>query len=677
MMMMMANARSKKDEEPAVIAARVLQRFFKNRWKYSLRRVMRRRQTRLVLREIFFFVIFLGCFTSSAVLEVQDDDIFYYGNNVKGQLTTQEFFEEDSHVVKTFEEIRTVEEWYQWAHGPLLNTLYTSGTWAGGDEAPFPGYVFGIHKLVGGVRIGQLRVKKNDVCPDAVEFAYREGGHKCYGGAKGEFTLDDEDKRDFGDLDVPFTWNGWGEYYRSVEEDRALGEYATRRHVTAIKFPPPAFGVIMPNSGYEEAQAIVRDLAVGNYIDEQTRVVTVDFTLLNPGMMYFLVIRISAEVSHAGGVIMTYEAMTVRQYSYFDGLTWFKKLMEGIVTLFYMYYFVREVRRGRNRGMRYFMNTDAALHNINIVVFVFVCVGRLISMSLTPSEASVVVDSDIFYDFGPSASVRKISVYLNAINAFLCWFKLIRYLSYAPSMALVVGTLGRSAGEVVGFMVIFAITFYGFAAAHMMSFGALVFDYRNMTQAMLSLITSLLGDFDLDELARAQWLLGPAFFIVFVALAVFVVLNVLIAIISDAYTATNEELLQKEDVKVGAEIVEYVWDTIYGIPILGPKLKNMAKKAHIAKKKLQMEGFKTAGMKVGQGMMFVKRSISRASSGGANGNPRDSRSRSDASNGDGVESPSPRRPSPRRTGGGSPIAAGKGSPDAAKSRTTPAVREEV
>jgi hypothetical protein len=53
---------------------------------------------------------------------------------------------------------------------------------------------------------------------------------------------------------------------------------------------------------------------------------------------------------------------------------------------------------------------------------------------------------------------------------------------------------------------------------------------------------SLLGDFDFKELEDAHFVMGPVFFLIFVGLAVFVVLNMLIAIISDAYETCREEV---------------------------------------------------------------------------------------------------------------------------------------
>merc|ERR1711934_954345 len=178
-------------------------------------------------------------------------------------------------------------------------------------------------------------------------------------------------------------------------------------------------------------------------------------------------------------------------------------------------------------------------------------------------------DSDVAYQFHAGIQAKAISVYMTSVNAFLCWLKLVKYLSYVPRFALVSGTLRRSAQGVTGFSVVFLTVFYGFSAAFMLTHGGRVMGYRNLTQSGLTLLRSLLGDFDFLELQKGQWLMGPVLFILFICVAVFVVLNVLIAIISDAYSDAQESLMHSNDVALGQEIKDYVLNTIEGVPVLG------------------------------------------------------------------------------------------------------------
>jgi len=95
--------------------------------------------------------------------------------------------------------------------------------------------------------------------------------------------------------------------------------------------------------------------------------------------------------------------------------------------------------------------------------------------------------------------------------------------------------------------------------AFMLCFGANLFEYRNMTSSFLALIRALLGDFSFEDLRRTNRFLGPILFVVFVVLAVFVLLNMFIAIISESYDETKDELQELEDMNIDT-LGKEIWD---------------------------------------------------------------------------------------------------------------------
>jgi hypothetical protein len=96
-------------------------------------------------------------------------------------------------------------------------------------------------------------------------------------------------------------------------------------------------------------------------------------------------------------------------------------------------------------------------------------------------------------------------------------------------------TLATSAVNLCGFLFVFSLVLFGFAEAHTAVFGTRLYKYRTTSQSAYSLIQSLLGDFDFEELQQTHSMMGPLFFIAFVAVAVLVIMNVAIAIIVESY----------------------------------------------------------------------------------------------------------------------------------------------
>ena len=156
-----------------------------------------------------------------------------------------------------------------------------------------------------------------------------------------------------------------------------------------------------------------------------------------------------------------------------------------------------------------------------------------------------------------------------SMNSCLCFLKLVFYLSLSHTFAIVTLTLTLSTRAVFGFMMVEAITLSGFSTMFMITFGTKVYSYRSLTNSMYTLALALLGDANLDELREADWASGPLFFFLYVGIQVFVVLNMIIAIISDAYTEAEARLKATPDTPLGPEIYRYLRKMLFQLPLVG------------------------------------------------------------------------------------------------------------
>lgn len=557
-------------------------------------------KTRKRFREIALYIVFLFFFTFSAVVVVQDQSTYHFGNNIRAQLTGTAFDRTSSYVTKDFADCATIDELFQWIEGPFFRAVYSSDSYTGDftplgggpstiagyplealpdtpplSTEPQRGFLFGHNKIIGGVRVATLRSKERE-CTRMPDFKWEDDGNKprCFGNEAGAFDLETELTEDYGDIaGKPFTWsgNGWGESYTTVEQQRTSG-LPVIRTAEGNWFPIPAFPVILPNSNASEALEIIQAIKSGNYIDQHTRLVTIEMSIYNPMIDFMCSIRLSITFPKAGGLLPSSDMDVVRLYRWFETSSTLFIVTEVITALFYIYYFVEAVRDARKVGWRATFSGETLVQNTNIGFYATVWVLRGVSIAWAPPVDEVVVASDVYYSFRSAAVYKALSLYCNAVNAFLAWFKLTSYLSYFPQFGLVTGTLRRSLNAVGGFIVIFGVLLYGFAAAHMMTFGPSLEGYRNMQFTAYSLIRALLGDFDLESMEEAQYVMGPLLFILFTAVAVFVVLNLLIAIISDAYTDQQEELSKTaEENQAGQELREYLAVKVAKLPCLSIK----------------------------------------------------------------------------------------------------------
>jgi polycystin 2 len=119
---------------------------------------------------------------------------------------------------------------------------------------------------------------------------------------------------------------------------------------------------------------------------------------------------------------------------------------------------------------------------------------------------------------------------------------------------------------VAGFGVMFFTVFFAFAQLGFLLFGTqvpltckkqvmIVFDqvedFSSFSNAIFTLLRTILGDFNFNEIEQANRVLGPIFFLSYVFFVFFVLLNMFLAIINDTYSEVKEEIsAQKNDFEV-------------------------------------------------------------------------------------------------------------------------------
>jgi polycystin 1L2 len=589
-------AKEHKKKEGRMSSMRHMKSFRKKREK------RREPKPKDAIEEIVTYLVFMCFFTLATLRDLNDTDIYYFGHQLKAQLAKMEFNEAHSPTFgKTFEDLATVEEFYHWMQGPLLWSVFSSHTfdgdpdWTGHDGKP-AGYTLGHGKILGAVRISQLRATEKECNHRVPSVLASNYNWTCYGddygsltgaesttpfGNYSEWVMDEHGNMVVNKTYGPFLYEGRSTKDGSalvlesdVEEERSqyLSSFTTDK-TTHANYPAPAFAMLIkPSVGEARAKQIIQNIVLSQYIDLHTKAVFVDLTVYNPMVDRICYIRMVGELVKAGGVMPTYEFMVVRLWDLHTSTDFFYVGLEGVIALFYAHYALIAYKTMRREGKQYWHSFLNVCQLLNILFFISQRSMRLyISLYLLPPE--VPVDSWDYIEFLPAVHWKNNAVAIQAVNTFLNWFKLIHILSYSPTFRLMVDTLSKAADGVAGFGVVFCIIYFGFCQAHCVLFHGRLKTFRTITETCYTLLRSLLGDFDFLSLQQGHVWLGPMLFIIFIALAVFVVLNMLIAIISDAYAEVQEEDQKRRaagtDIDLLAEIKEYMFQRTKNIPLVG------------------------------------------------------------------------------------------------------------
>ena len=83
-------------------------------------------------------------------------------------------------------------------------------------------------------------------------------------------------------------------------------------------------------------------------------------------------------------------------------------------------------------------------------------------------------------------------------------FQLFQLLSYIPPFQLMTETFNQAKSHLIYFMLIMALVFFSCTLAFFAAFGEKMFQYRNLTQTLYSLLRMCMGDFELTEMQKNQ-----------------------------------------------------------------------------------------------------------------------------------------------------------------------------
>ena len=94
---------------------------------------------------------------------------------------------------------------------------------------------------------------------------------------------------------------------------------------------------------------------------------------------------------------------------------------------------------------------------------------------------------------------RVLSVY--AFNALLTWLRMIKYLDIISNKTKVLSdTIAASATDIIVFLVLFFVVYFGFCVAFNIAFGSDIAMYKSIKDCLISIFRTMLGDFDYEAM---------------------------------------------------------------------------------------------------------------------------------------------------------------------------------
>lgn len=494
---------------------------------------------------LIFIAVFLGCiFLKRNVFNswVWTDSLkeYYVGESFPSEYKPNVNF--------AFEDIANSEEMYQWITGVFLPAMFDTE----------PGIVMRYSHVIGGFQMRTLRMANQHAC--GVPALYAEGLDTTDCWAPWDNNIENEDTEPYSELEehtvlLPSPGHGHlqnvslhppkkeTQTYRYHWNQNHVNSIALTSGATRITYPPDGYLINLPVDEHITNEAMAEFENAG-FTDQGTRALIITMLLFNTNYNLFNYVNFLFEFDAGGLVTPSMQQKTFRMDTYGEP-SWLARCIFDILYVYFIALLYKNMAVKIHKTylksasyLTYFKNTwnalDAMIAAVSTVYITFEIMN-----AFNPTKSEFDITTTQYVEMGTVAEAYELGAQLNAFNAFLVVMRTFEYLAISEPVQHLIRTLGLAAPECVSFTIVFMIIFYAFVLMAHAVFGFVDEEFCSMGDTTITLLIMQLGEFDYPNLVAANSFYAPLFFLLYNMVIVFVLLNVFIGIIGDAYEAAR------------------------------------------------------------------------------------------------------------------------------------------
>ena len=284
----------------------------------------------------------------------------------------------------------------------------------------------------------------------------------------------------------------------------------------------------------------VSELQKHDWIDDKSRAMIMDFSMLNAESNLVSNVRYMVELPSFGLLHETVQIDTYKIFMYHGTFGMIILVLQMAFVAFIVWYTLIEILEIKAEGWAYFKEPWNYLDWLNLIIL-YCVIGLKLSTYLILSRFDFEALNINYIDFPPIGWFAVSELNVSAINFFLLYFKIFKFLGEVPRMNSIIHTVTRCVTDIFFFMVMACIVIFGFTAAFYVCFGMQLPEFKTLGDSFGALMRLLLGDFDYQAMADTNSIMAPLLFYLFVTFVFMILLNMFLAIITDAYAEVKEE----------------------------------------------------------------------------------------------------------------------------------------
>jgi len=350
------------------------------------------------------------------------------------------------------------------------------------------------------------------------------------------------------------------------ETNNGQSEYTYKTAVELDGYPFWAVHNVYSGGGYvfplkgsiQEMQQRAIELREDGWIDEYTRAIFIEFTVYNPQVNLFGITTYVFEALDSSGLFPMFRIEPVNLLSYYTSAMLFQLACEFIFAIFIIFFIVKEVRNFRLKGCRnYFIRFWTWVELLIIVLSICATViyyYRLLETNRLLKKFKE-THGNGYMKFQYIGYWNELLMNIIGWLVFLATLKFLKLLRFNKKMSLLACTLKYAFKPLCMFGLMFSIVFLAFVQFFYYLYFVTLNDFHTFIHAAETCLQMILGRFNFFAMKNASLVLGPIIFFIYVVSVGYILINMFLTILSDAFTSVREDVNQQSN---DYEIVDFI-----------------------------------------------------------------------------------------------------------------------
>ena len=526
------------------------------------------------VRDMCGYIIFLFFIVVTVIMRTAPHSVYMLQKNLKDVIVDEEFLPSDSHIRKSFTDIASEDELWQYLEGPLIRNMFPPSCYqsVGEELSSCIGKVHRSTYLTGGIRLRQIRGAKMDskFCASRSPVSLIKYGKTpdCYE----QYDIWYSSMTGSGKLTFWNSREDLGEYPRtpdivvkndSVSEVKALGiencfKYSYNKKTVGSFFLGSDEYAQYPSSiGYtcelkvengQKVPHIIAALKKNEWFDDTTRGLFVEMTMYNPSLGILTAAQLILEFPVTGGILSSYSfdsATLLQARTLLETLVC--ELSQLVVSYLCLAYLVVEYTEVKSLGFSAYFGQ--LWNYFDLVGYFSLLIGHTLIVYLRFIEWDLLERN---VESAQDNSLVEYVVFANGLNwtfsfvLIVCTIKVFKYMQASPNLSILIETVKEAADTLGYFVIILVVLTFGFALAFFVTFSTHSYEFRTVSQAFWTLFSTLVGRVpNYADLYAGNRVMAPMLFFLYMFLVAVVAFSMFLTIISDEYLQVKERVTQK------------------------------------------------------------------------------------------------------------------------------------